>query len=1165
MQHHPRNPVIALLAIGSFWLSGFAGDLAGQDPMGPLGESWRWRRFDTEDGLSSNSISALYQDRYDNVYAATNRGLCRYNLFEWNALENVEPFDGGAVTRFVEGNRALYAVSETVLWQIDAGTAIRPIYRGGGLHAATNDLEEVYLIDQDRKAHLLLSGEKVERIAADVQLPAGDVLGYEVDPNQVHWLAMTAGLYSRDMSLDVWQRVYSRDLGAKLIDLRCLRFFVVERLESGPPVPVRGSPGDRASGSGGAPHREFWGLFRDPEDPASGNRLARLEEGMWRSVATFPGRPVESLVLDADHNYYATLEDGRLFFSADGREWKHKAGLEDALRGGLLDSSGALWFRTGTGAVASYDPRSQTWTRIPSGTGESFPNVYSIMETESGEIWMGMTEGVSRYREGEEPKIFESGMETPLEDITGLAEDGRGYIWISSKDSFNGALYFDPQSKNEKWGKGDQRGFEDHPIHRIVRDPKEELWFLSGERRPDVGWIMYRLSLRTAFSLTPVAVSHGPVNDLARTRQDAFWLATDDGLLRGTMSGETFQLEERFTDRDGLLSLQVWSVTEGPHGGIWVGYLGTAAGVTRLKDGVATSFQEKGGLASPIVWSITVSGPNVWFGTALGLSRFDDESWYSYPVASEANRVVSPVFASKRERGSILVGTLGRGALRFRLDDWHRPKFTHRDLTDPVPADGNVTFSWDARDYRNRTLPENLLFRSRIDEESWTPTSDQRSRKFTGLSPGRHTFEVEVRDLAGNRNREEVVHRFRVGDRPGSRFFVAALGLAAAVLVSVLGAWVYRKRTRMQLRWSRYRGLFEGYPGAVFLLDSRGRVVEYNGAFPLAVGLENTLRKDILHRPLELFPVFYAPDVRQLIQTVLAGKATQLEGHRFSSSTTSERVLQLKAIPLSAAPRPGVLGAVVIVEDRTLHEEEQRDVECERRLLSLRQLSRRVGAEFGEALRVAVDDAAVQSNAHLLDRLRHAAVVAEKLTAFAGKPAKEGVVNRTSVNELVERLLGGSGSGKTSPSGSGANSRDLPLAGKVRVDHRGQMGLWDVALQEPLLEEVIHEIFRNSFEAMPEEGVLTVRTRNVRIDEDRGALEPGSYVEIQVKDTGAGIEKSVLPQIFEPFYSTKPDSRALGIGLSLAYGVVRACGGELRVESQVAMGTTVCVLLPAVR
>jgi len=1162
MQHHPRNlgrTGLTLLVGCSFWFPWFATRLPGQDPMKALEESWRWRRFDIEDGLSSNSIWALHQDRYNNIYAATDKGLCRYNLFEWNALENIEPFDGGEVTRFVEGNRALYAVTENVLWQVVGGVAVKPFYRGRGLHAATNDLEDVYLMDQGKHEHLLLRGEEVERIAAEVQLPRGDILDYEVDPDQVHWLATTTGLYSRDMTVDAWQRTDKRDLDEKLDALRCRRFFVVEGLESGPPAPSGGK----------APRREFWALFQDPDDSASVSLLARLEDREWVHVATFPGGPIESLVLDAAHNYYATAEDGRLHFSPDGAEWKHNEELEDALRGGLLDSSGALWFRKGIGteAVASYDPRGQTWTPIPSGTGQSFPNVYSIIETASGEIWMGMTKGVSRYREGEKPKTFESGMETPLEAITGLAEDARGYIWISSKDSFDGALYFDPQSKNEKWGKGDQRGFEDHPVRRIVRDPKEELWFLSGERTGVTGCFIYRLSSRTSFLLTPVAVSHGPVNDLARTRQDMFWLATDDGLLRGTMSGDTFDLEKRFTDSDGLLSLQVWSVTEGPHGGIWVGYPDTAGGATRLKDGVATSFQDKGGLTSPMVWSITASGQSVWFGTAEGLSRFADESWYNYPVPSKASRGVLPVFASKRERDSILIGTFGQGAFRFRLDDRRRPRFTRLEFPpDPVPAAGDVTFAWDARDHRNRTLPENLLFRSRIDGRAWTSTSSQRSRVFKDkeLLPGRHTFEVEVRDLAGNRNREEVVHTFRVDDRPGYGFLATALGIAGLVLVSAIGIWIYRRRTRMQLRWDRYRGLFQEYPGAVFLLDARGRVVEYNGVCAEGVGLETTHRDDILHRPLEVFPAFYAADVRQLIQTVLAGKAAQLEGHRSSPAGTSERILQLKGIPLSTAPQ-GVLGAVILVEDRTLHEEKQRTIERERRLASLRQLARRVGTDFGEVLRVAVNEAAVQSNAYLLDRLRHAEVVAWKLALFAGKAPREGGVNRTAVNDLVERLLGESGNGTAAPPEKGVSSRTLPLAAKVRVDHRGQTGLWDVALEEPLLEDVVYEIFCNSFEAMPEAGILTVRTQNVRIDEDFGTLESGSYVEICVKDTGAGIEDRALPQIFEPFYSTKPGGRALGIGLSLAYGIVRGRGGDIRVESQVGAGTLVRVLLPAVR
>ena len=72
---------------------------------------------------------------------------------------------------------------------------------------------------------------------------------------------------------------------------------------------------------------------------------------------------------------------------------------------------------------------------------------------------------------------------------------------------------------------------------------------------------------------------------------------------------------------------------------------------------------------------------------------------------------------------------------------------------------------------------------------------------------------------------------------------------------------------------------------------------------------------------------------------------------------------------------------------------------------------------------------------------------------------------------------------------------------------------------------------------------------------------PGEYVGIEVRDTGCGIPASVLSRMFEPFFSTKPDCR--GLGLSTVLGIVRGHGGVLRVQSEAGCGSTFTVLLPA--
>ncbi|MBC7885082.1 MAG: GHKL domain-containing protein, partial [Saprospiraceae bacterium] len=67
---------------------------------------------------------------------------------------------------------------------------------------------------------------------------------------------------------------------------------------------------------------------------------------------------------------------------------------------------------------------------------------------------------------------------------------------------------------------------------------------------------------------------------------------------------------------------------------------------------------------------------------------------------------------------------------------------------------------------------------------------------------------------------------------------------------------------------------------------------------------------------------------------------------------------------------------------------------------------------------------------------------------------------------------------------------------------------------------------------------------------------------ISIKDNGNGIPEHIKDKIFQPFFTTKPTGQGTGLGLSLSYDIVKAHGGELKVESTENTGTTFCLILP---
>ena len=118
------------------------------------------------------------------------------------------------------------------------------------------------------------------------------------------------------------------------------------------------------------------------------------------------------------------------------------------------------------------------------------------------------------------------------------------------------------------------------------------------------------------------------------------------------------------------------------------------------------------------------------------------------------------------------------------------------------------------------------------------------------------------------------------------------------------------------------------------------------------------------------------------------------------------------------------------------------------------------------------------------------------------------------------------------------------------------------------IEQVLLNLGINGRDAMPEGGVLTLRTGTVEVDRE-GEVPPlsvasGDYVMLEIEDSGIGIEEEIRDQIFEPFFTTKSRSKGSGLGLSTVYGIVRQSGGQIEVFSEPGHGSRFRILLPRV-
>ena len=105
------------------------------------------------------------------------------------------------------------------------------------------------------------------------------------------------------------------------------------------------------------------------------------------------------------------------------------------------------------------------------------------------------------------------------------------------------------------------------------------------------------------------------------------------------------------------------------------------------------------------------------------------------------------------------------------------------------------------------------------------------------------------------------------------------------------------------------------------------------------------------------------------------------------------------------------------------------------------------------------------------------------------------------------------------------------------------------------IQQTLMNIILNGTEAMPEGGELTIKSRHLPQD---------GFIEIEISDTGAGIPEDHLSKIFDPFFTTKDAGKGVGLGLSIAYGIINEHKGSIEVKSKVGKGTTFIIKLPTV-
>ncbi len=185
--------------------------------------------------------------------------------------------------------------------------------------------------------------------------------------------------------------------------------------------------------------------------------------------------------------------------------------------------------------------------------------------------------------------------------------------------------------------------------------------------------------------------------------------------------------------------------------------------------------------------------------------------------------------------------------------------------------------------------------------------------------------------------------------------------------------------------------------------------------------------------------------------------------------------------------------------------------------------------------RPALDDDSRENLTMIADETTRCAQIVRGLLEFARQTPSQ--VAKTDINELIDRTV--------QVFEKQASFRNIKVVKNL------DRTLPPVELDKNKMQQVFSNMAMNAFEAMHQEGTLSITTRRD---------ESGRMIEILFADTGVGIPKENLRKLFDPFFTTK--SFGTGLGLSVSYGIIEQAGGTIRVESEVGRGSTFVITLP---
>lgn len=386
-------------------------------------------------------------------------------------------------------------------------------------------------------------------------------------------------------------------------------------------------------------------------------------------------------------------------------------------------------------------------------------------------------------------------------------------------------------------------------------------------------------------------------------------------------------------------------------------------------------------------------------------------------------------------------------------------------------------------------------------------------------------------------------------------------------LVCVARDVTQRRLAEEQLRESeqRFRNVVESSPTGIITaeLDDQGQVIltGANSAAAALIGVEVADRLGL--EVAEALPRLVSADLARRLREATGGQTWEGEVQLAVGGSTLILIVHL------FQTSPGKAAALLIDMTERRRARQERD---------------RLEEQLRQSQRLEAIGLLAGGIAHDMNNLLGAIMAASSVLEREVDPGSPGVEDLETIltacrrgRELTHNLLRFSRHGAlekelfrvSEPAQATIELLARTVPKSIRLQTELADDLWPIEGDRTLIGQALMNLCLNAIEAMSFGGAVTLAARNLTIEREGRAdwpeVTPGDYVLVEVVDTGEGMSSETRQRAFEPFFTRKAKKRGAGLGLSMVYGTARGHGGTVRLRSEIGIGSSASLLLPAQR